>query len=388
MAITLRDYHLASKRRGALEKELNITLPQIGNFTLDEDYASTHNCENMIGSIQVPLGVAGPLKIKDKNMQQDFFLPLATTEGALVASVARGCKAITESGGTHVTSKRVGITRAPVFSVSDIAQATEFITWVKSHTQIMKEIAEQTSHHLTLLSVRPWHIGQNVFLRFQFDTHDAMGMNMATIAVSRVVTWIEEQTRIMCSALSGNMCVDKKPNFLNFIEGRGIQIWADVIIPESIISSVLKTDKKRLVKTAKQKLLFGSILSGSIGANAHAANVLAALFLATGQDIAHIAECSMVVTELEEVAQGMYASVYLPDLVIGTVGGGTNLSTQKEALTILGIHGGDSGKNAIQLAQVFGAAVLAGEISLLSALASNHLAYAHQQLGRGGKTNT
>src|SRR6266480_4868508 len=162
-------------------------------------------------------------------------------------------------------------------------------------------------------------------------------MNMATIGFSHAVDFIEKETDATCIALSGNMCVDKKPNLLNFIEGRGIQVKADVTIPKEIVADVLKTTPQKLVETAKRKLLYGSIFSGSIGANAQVANIIAAIFLATGQDMAHVGESSMGVTEIDEVNGDLYASIYLPDLVLGTVGGGTQLATQKEALAILGI---------------------------------------------------
>jgi len=386
MAKNLRDYKTAQERRNAVEKELGINLENIANFPFDELQASTRNCENMIGGVRVPVGIAGPIKVQSSKFKiQNYYVPLATTEGALVASVNRGCKAITESGGANVITKKIGITRAPVFVVEDILKGREFITWIEKNFGKIKNACESTSSHLQLLEIKPWHAGKNVFLRFRFDSQDAMGMNMVTIATSSAVSLIENEIGVKCVALSGNLCVDKKSNFLNFIEGRGIQVWADVTIPKDVVLSVLKTTPQKLTETAKRKLVYGSILSGTIGMNAQYANIFAAIFLATGQDIAHIAECSVGITEIEEVENGLYASIYLPDLVIGTVGGGTQLATQKECLHILGISGGDSGKNAIQLSEVIGGAVLAGEISLLASLSENTLAKAHERLGRGKK---
>jgi hydroxymethylglutaryl-CoA reductase (NADPH) len=194
---------------------------------------------------------------------------------------------------------------------------------------------------------------------------------------------LQQETSAQLVSISGNMCVDKKPNALNFIEGRGISVWAEAEIPAEIVASILKTDIKSMVMVAEKKLYLGSILAHTIGANAHMANVLAALFLATGQDIAHVAECATGITTVEEKNNKLCISIYLPDLVIGTVGGGTNLATQKEALSILGISGGDHGKNAERLAEIIGGAVLAGELSLLASLAENTLAKAHATLGRG-----
>ncbi|HSW98048.1 MAG TPA: hypothetical protein VLF89_09550, partial [Candidatus Saccharimonadales bacterium] len=292
----LRTYPTIREKRTAVEANLKVKLPNIGMFSLDEQQASTKNCENMIGAIQVPIGIAGPLTIKRDNATESFFLPLATTEGALVASINRGCKAITQSGGVTVLSKRIGITRAPVFVVKNISEGQAFIAWVQENFTAIKTLAESTSSHLTLLEIKPWFMGKNVFLRFRFDTEDAMGMNMATIAVDKIVAFIEEQTTARCIALSGNICVDKKPNFLNFIEGRGISISADVVLSAEIVASVLKTTVSAICEVAQRKLVYGSMLSGSIGANAQIANVLAALFLATGQDLGHIAECAMGIT--------------------------------------------------------------------------------------------
>lgn len=380
-SMKLRDFTTIADRRKALEAEIGTNLTNIGNYSLDEMQASTRHCENMIGVSQVPMGVAGPLRIKNEELRsKDYYLPLATTEGALVASVSRGCKAVTESGGVFVYSERKGITRAPVFAVKNIAHGKEIIKGIQEHIDVFKKIAESTSKHLTLVDIKPWLVGRNLYLRFQFNTQDAMGMNMATIATAAIAQHIEEKTEARLIALSGNMCVDKKPNFLNFIEGRGIPVWAEAIIPHAVIQEILKTDAKALCEVYQRKVVTGSMLSGTIGANAHSANILAAIFLATGQDIAHIAECSMNVTTVEEDEKGVYISVYLPDLVVGIVGGGTGLATQSEALSILRV------KNSQELAEVIGASVLAGELSLLASLAENSLACAHQSLARG-KTN-
>jgi len=227
--------------------------------------------------------------------------------------------------------------------------------------------------------------GRNLFLRFKFDSQDAMGMNMATIACTLAADFIEKKTKAKLVSVSGNVCVDKKPNMLNFIEGRGTQIWADCILPFEIVEKVLKTTPEKFVDVVIRKVYIGSIVSGSIGANSHAANVLAAIFAATGQDIAHVAESSSAIMTAEIVKNGLYVSESLSDVVIGTVGGGTGLETQKEALSILGVSGGDKGRNSQKLAEIIGAAVLAGEISLIASLSVNSLAQAHRKFGRGEK---
>lgn len=384
--MNLRIYKSASERRTALEEKLDITLPVIGRFSLSEEVASTRNCENMIGAIQIPVGVAGPLLIDGQTTKGEFYIPLATTEGALVASINRGVKAITQSGGAHTISTKIGITRAPVFSVKNLKAGKALRQWVEENFNKIKEISESTSSHLTLLEVKSYQSGRNVYLRFRFDTQDAMGMNMATIAATAAVSEIEKNTEAVCIAVSGNMCVDKKPNFLNFIEGRGVHAQAEAVIPKNIITEILKTSSENMLEVYQRKIMHGSLLSGTIGANAQAANILAAVFLATGQDAAHIVEASCAVTTVEVLENSdLYISVSLPDLPVGVIGGGTQLSTQKEGLSILNITEASNGQNTQKLAEIIAGAVLAGELSLIASLAENSLACAHTALGRGKK---
>lgn len=381
----LRGYSDINLRRKNLEKMLKVKLSHVGNYSLNAEIASTKNCENMIGAVQIPLGVAGPLKIRSSLQNRDVFIPLATTEGALVASVNRGSKAILQSGGASVISKKVGITRAPVFVVEDINEGEKTAKWVRENFSMLKETVEETSSHLKLLTIVSQIVGRNLFLRFNFDSQDAMGMNMATIACTVVADIIEKKTKAKLVSISGNYCADKKPNMLNFIQGRGIQVSADCTLSLDVVKRILKTTPEKFIDVVNRKVYIGSILSGSIGANSHAANVLAAIFAATGQDLAHISEVSSVVTTAEITNKGLYVSVFLSDLVIGTIGGGTGLETQKEALTIMGLSGGSCGENSQKLAEIIGAAVLAGELSLIASLSVNSLARAHRKLGRGEK---
>jgi len=382
--MNLRDFVDSKTRREALEKELGVDLGNIGSFSLSEDTVSKKNCENMIGVAQVPMGAAGPIRIKNLELRSknEYYIPLATTEGALVASVNRGCMAIGQSGGATVLSENVGMSRAPVFVVENIEEGKALMEWVESNFEEIKEVTESTSNHLKLKRVKSYMMGKNVWLRFVFDTGDAMGMNMVTIAVDKVLPLIEEETRARCVAISGNMCVDKKPNFFNFVEGRGVRVWGEVVLSEDVVKSVLKTSVDEIVEVANRKLYQGSIGSGSIGANAHFANILAAIFIATGQDAAHVGECSMGVTSVEKVEDGLYFSVYLPDLVVGTVGGGTGLATQREALSIMGFEKSEE-NNKLRFAEVIAGAVMAGELSLLASIADGSLARAHAKYGRG-----
>lgn len=382
----LRNFKNWKDRRNALEKDLKINLNHLGNFSFAENEITNRNIENLTGATQIPLGIAGPIQINGQFAKGEFFLPIATTEGALVASVSRGCKAISRSGGVCVFIENVGTTRAPVFATSGISEGREFIFWIEKNFYDIKKICESTSKHLKLLDIKPWMMGKNVWLRFRFDTMDAMGMNMVTIAVDHVIkNLIEPKTKIKCIALSGNLCVDKKQSSLNFILGRGKKVWAESLIQRKIVIEVLKTTPEKLEEAAKSKILYGSLLAGSLGANQQAANVIAGMFAATGQDLGHVGEGSMSVTTTEVIEDDFYISVYLPDLMIGTVGGGTGLPSQKEALAILGIPDRKltEGKQVLKLGEIIGGAVLAGELSLLGALASGDLARAHERLGRG-----
>jgi hydroxymethylglutaryl-CoA reductase (NADPH) len=382
----LRDYTVVSERREALEKELGVPLPNIGSFSLDESFASTRNCENMIGVAQIPMGVAGPLKIVNLASKiVDLYIPLATTEGALVASVSRGAKAITSSGGAVVDSHRIGATRGPAFRVGGIAEGKKLYDFLDSHMSELQEVAAKTSSHLILKKYTTTGVGTYRFVRFVFDTQDAMGLNMVTIATDAIASYIKEKTGISCVALSGNFCVDKKPSWQNFINHRGIEVWAEVVLPKKVLTEILKTTAQHAYDVWLAKCMIGSAISGSLGFNAQYANVIAALFLATGQDPAHVVEGSMGITTAEVQGEDLYVSIFLPDLMVGTVGGGTGLSTQKEALSMLGVAGGNGGKNAQALAEIVGASVLAGEISLLSSLEQGTLSQAHQRLARGKK---
>ncbi|MBI5465502.1 hydroxymethylglutaryl-CoA reductase [Candidatus Gottesmanbacteria bacterium] len=388
--IRLREFKTSKKRREALEKELGVSLSNIGHYSLDEETASTRNCENMTGVVQLPLGIAGPLKLKTQNSKlKTYYVPLGTTEGALVASVNRGCKAITEAGGANVFMEKIGITRGPVFKTNSLTESFALAEWLKSHFNDISKASlqvnhcsKQTSGHIELKKIESQVLGKNVFVRFYFDTQEAMGMNMATIAVDKMVPFIEEKTGSRCLSLTGNFCVDKKASWLNFLLGRGRKVWAEAKIPERIVKEVLKTTPQKIYEVWLSKCLLGSAMAGSMGFNAHFANIIAAIFCATGQDLAHVVEGSLGITTVENLLHDLYVSVYLPDLIIGTVGGGTGLPTQKQALSILGIKNGQkSGTN--KLAEIIGGAVLAGEVSLLASLAEGSLAKAHERLGRG-----
>lgn len=378
---SLRDFPVSQKRRQFLEKELNINLDNIGSFTFGEDQVVGRNIENLIGATQIPLGVAGPLKIINrKSPVVNHFIPLATTEGALVASISRGCKAVTESGGAKVYVETVGITRGPVFKTTGIEHGLKIKDWIEKNFSQISQNTQKTSSYLTLLKIDCALVSKHLFARFYYDTDDAMGMNMATIATQEAVRLIEKRTKAECVAVAGNFDIDKKPAWLNFISGRGKKVWAEAILPKIVVKEKLKTTPQQIEEVVEKKCHLGSIMSGSLGFNSHFANIIAAIFIATGQDPAHVVEGSLGITTAEALGNdSLYFSIYLPSLICGTVGGGTHLPTQKEALEMMKVS------SVLEYAQVVGAAVLAGELSLIASLAEGSLAKAHQQLGRKGK---
>lgn len=371
--MNIRSFITVKERREALEKEKSIELKNIGASLIDTTVASAKNCENMIGYTQVPMGIAGPLIIEGK----EYYIPLATTEGALVASVSRGCKAISESKGARVRSHVAGTTRGPVFYVENLSKSAEFYQFIISHIEELRAIAMTTSTHLQLLSVSSDGVGKYRFVRFSYDTQDAMGMNMVTIATDVLCKYIEKETGARCIAVAGNFDIDKKPAWINSILHRGHMVWAEATIPSDTLTTVLKTTANAVYDVWLAKCMIGSAMAGSMGFNAQYANIIAAIFLATGQDIAHVVEGSIGITTCEVVNDDLYISIYLPDCMVGTVGGGTGLATQKEALSIMGVTTSQA------FAEVVAGAVLAGEISLLSSLAQGSLAKAHQRLARG-----
>lgn len=374
--MNLKDFKTTKERRKFLEKELKISLENVVKAHVDDE--KTSHCENLIGSTTLPLGVAGPLTIKNLEFRiKNYYIPLATTEGALVASVSRGCKAINLSGGATAMLENVGTSRGPVFETTGLAESFKFKKWLDENFDLIKTEAEKVSSHLKLKKLGVRIAGAFVYVRFYFDTGEAMGMNMVTIATEVINRLIETKTKAKCLAVSGNFCIDKKPAWLNFLSGRGKRVWAEVILKKEVVKDVLKTTPESFFEVWLSKCMIGSAMSGSLGFNAHFANIVAAFFAATGQDLAHTVEGSMGVTTSKVLKNGdLYVSVYLPAVMIGTVGGGTKLKTKQEALSIIGA------KSSMELAEVLGGAVLAGEISLLASLAEGSLSKAHKALGR------
>lgn len=370
----------ADIRREFIENESGVKLEHISKYSIDMTDTAKKNIENPIGTVQIPVGVVGPLVVNGDEEDINTYVPMATTEGALLASVNRGCSAIRKAGGCNVSILANQMTRAPVIKTKSTKDAAKLKRWINEHFTEIKKVAETTTSHGKLLKIDPIAIvGRYAYPRFVYDSGDSMGMNMVTIATEKALEFIESENDIDVIALSGNFCVDKKPAAVNMIEGRGKSVVAEVVIPKEVVEKTLKTTTEEIVEVNYSKNLLGSAIAGSYGYNAHFANMVAALFIATGQDPAHVTEASLGITTAENDDGDLYFSVTLPDLPVATVGGGTRLETATESLNLIGAKG--SGK-VERFASIVAGIVLAGELSLIGALAAGHLASAHQKLGR------
>jgi len=397
---SLKDYQLEKKlgdyeravglRRNLYEHLLEKDLSLIPYTGYDYNKVFGANCEIVIGYVPIPVGIVGPLSING----EPIYIPMATTEGCLVASTNRGCKAITISGGCCAVVLKDAITRAPCIRMPSAMRAAAVKRWVSQpeNYAVLEAAFNSTTNFGRLHSVEGTVAGRNVYLRFSCMSGDAMGMNMVSKGCLKAIEILEQEfPDLVLVAISGNMCTDKKPAAINWILGRGKSIVVEAIIPENVVKSVLKSSVYDMIETNKQKNHIGSAMAGSIGGfNAHAANIVTAVFLATGQDPAQNVESSNCLTIMEYAEDGksLHVSVTMPSIEVGTVGGGTHLPAQAGCLEICGVRGSakgpDSmpGDNARKLAQIVGCAVLAGELSLMAALAANHLVRSHMQHNR------
>ena len=366
------------ERRKAAEKFTGATLKSVSDYSFDPAVASK-NVENMIGVTQIPLGFAGPVKINGEYADGDFIIPMATTEGALLASVSRGMSIISESGGATVRIIGNAMTRAPVFRVEGIDHSIDVMEWMNENSEAIDNAVSETTSHGKLLQIEPFPNGKSLFLRFSYDTGDAMGMNMVTIATEAICRLIEKNTGAVLISVSGNMCTDKKPSAINMISGRGRTVVAECTIPGKIVKEKLHTTAEAIAETNMRKNLVGSAMSGSLGFNAHAANMVAALYIATGQDPAQVVEGSLTMTTCEACDGDLYIAVRMSAVEVGTVGGGTRLPSQSEALQMMDCLG--TGK-ADKFAEIVAVTVLGGELSTIGAQAAGHLGKAHKELGR------
>ncbi|ODV69489.1 hypothetical protein HYPBUDRAFT_116506 [Hyphopichia burtonii NRRL Y-1933] len=349
-------------------------------------------CENVIGYLPLPVGVAGPLIIDKK----PYYIPMATTEGCLVASAMRGCKAINAGGGVETVLTQDGMTRGPCVSFPTLSRAGAAKIWLDSDEgqKTIQKAFNSTSRFARLQHVKTALAGTLLFIRFRTTTGDAMGMNMISKGVEFALKYMTEEcgfSDMDVISVSGNYCIDKKPAAINWIEGRGKSIVAEARIPAEVVKKVLKSDVDALVKLNVSKNLVGSAMAGSIGGfNAQAANLVTAVFLACGQDPAQNVESSNCMTLMDNVDGDLQISVSMPSIEVGTIGGGTILEPQGAMLEMLGVRGPhptNPGDNARQLARIVASIVLAAELSLGSALAAGHLVQSHMTHNRSKAPN-
>ncbi|RZJ73455.1 hydroxymethylglutaryl-CoA reductase [Flavobacterium sp.] len=342
------------------------------------------NIENFIGMAMIPTGLIGPVKVNGSQAKGEFTVPLSTTEGALVASYNRGAKACHEAGGATSICVGQGVQRSPVLKFSNLNELLTFLDWVNLELETFREITSKVSRFARLIEMRTNIEGNHLTLTFEYFTGDASGQNMVTFCTQHICEFIMENAPVKPKLwfIEGNYSGDKKATSLSFSHVRGKKVVSEIVLPKSIVENTLKSSAKAMADYWLSSTL-GVVQSGSIGAQGHYANGLAALFIATGQDVACVSEASVGITRMEALPNGsLYASVTLPGLIVGTVGGGTGLPTQKEALEIMECFG--EGK-AVKFAEIIGAVILAGELSIAAALSAGHFASAHQKLGR--KTN-
>jgi hydroxymethylglutaryl-CoA reductase (NADPH) len=341
-----------------------------------------HNVENFIGSVKLPVGLAGPLRVNGLFAHGDFYIPLATTEAALVASYNRGAQLISEAGGCTAMILNEGVSRAPGFAFNDLRQVGLFVAWVLSEVEALRHAAEATTRHGKLIDMRVAVEGNHVYLIFEFITGDASGQNMVTLATEAICAHIKAHSPVkpLYFFVEANLSGDKKASAQSFLQVRGRKVTTETILRPDLIEKRLRATPSQMADYWRMCAV-GSVLSGTIGAQGHYANGLAALYIACGQDAACVAESAVGITRLELTPEGdLYASVTLPNLIVGTVGGGTSLPSQKSCLEIMGLYG--PGK-AAALAEVCAALCLAGELSIIGAFCAGDFTRAHRCLARG-----
>lgn len=348
--------------------------------TLDTLERYQANIESCIGTVKVPVGVIGPLRINGLHAQGDFYVPLATTEASLVASYGRGARLLSAAGGCTAILLSDGLSRSPGFAFKTVLEAGQFLAWALAHLDVLKAAAEATTRHGKLLEVRPHLEANHLYLVCEYATGDASGQNMATLATEAFCQALLTQCPISPEYwfLEANFSGDKKASAQAFLGVRGKKVTAEAYLPEDLLHQHLHTDSTTLQRYWRMSAL-GGVMSGTLGVQGHYANGLAALYLATGQDVACVAESSVGVTRLEATTEGLYAAVTLPNIMVGTVGGGTGLPTQHAGLQILGLAGTG---HAAALAEVTASICLAGELSLIGAICAGQFANAHQRLAR------
>ena len=370
---------MAEARRRFVKEQTGAALEHVGSYSFDPKVLPG-NVENFMGVAQVPIGLAGPLRINGEHARGDFFVPMATSEGTLVASYNRGMRLLSESGGVKTTVVEQFMQRSPVFILDDALKARQFGAWVAEHFDEIKAVAETTTRSGKLINIGQYSIGPLRNLRFNYTTGDAAGQNMTGKATFAACEWIKKNYPGGANyILSGNMDTDKKHSRANMLLTRGKRVVAECNIRGDLLKSLMGITSKELF-WSRQVSNAGAFLAGSANNGAHAANGLTAMFIATGQDVANVSESHAGVTYAQLLDNGdYYWSITLTSLIVATYGGGTGLPTQRECLEMMDCYG--TGK-ADKFAEICAAVVLAGDTSLSSAILAGDWVSSHDELGR------
>ena len=337
--------------------------------------------ENYIGLAKMPIGVAGPLLINGSNAQGVFYVPMATTEAAMLASYTRGSVAITESGGCRAFVINEGVSRCPCFLFENLIEVGKFLYWLSNNEEELRKVAESTSRYAKVKDTNITIEGNRVYMNIIYTTGDASGQNMVTIATEKLCEYIEKNSDIKPYKwyIEANMSGDKKASSQSFQNVRGKKVVCEIVIPKEILEKRLSTtadDMQKFYQVSQN----GGIQSGVFGIQGHYANALAGIYIACGQDAACVSESSVGITRFEADKKGnLYASVTLPNIIVGTVGGGTSLPTQRACLEMMGLYGPG---NANKFAEVVASMCLAGELSISAAICSNNFSRAHKIFSR------
>ncbi len=369
----------AAGRREFLHERTGVELEHTAECSFDPDIAQG-NIENFIGVAQVPLGVAGPVLVNGEHAKGDFYVPLATAEGTLVASYNRGMRLLREAGGVTTTVMADKMQRAPAFIFENAREAREFAHWLDENFEQIKQMAESTTRAGRLLDIEKYSASRILFCRFNYTTGDAAGQNLTGKATAVACEWIRANyPKLVHYFLESNFATDKKSSQVNMLRTRGKRVVAEATIPGHLINEIMHADTD-LLWQARLVSNLGGFMSGANNNGAHSANGITAIFIATGQDVANVAESSAAFNYGELLPNGdLYFSVTIPSLIVGSYGGGTGLATQRECLELMGCYG--KGK-VLKLAEIIAATVLCGELSLGSAIVAEEWVKAHDLFGR------
>jgi len=370
---------MASQRAAFVNAMTGTALDTVSSYTIDP--AVTHgNVENFTGTVQVPLGIAGPLKIVGEHAKGDFYIPMATTEGTLVASYSRGMRVISECGGVRTTVVKHSMQRAPVFLFDNALEAREFGKWLDENLDSIRGVVKTSSRTARLTEIEQYIVANMMYTRFCYTTGDAAGQNMTGKATLFACEWIRANHPLKPRyLLSGNIDTDKKHSMMNMIRTRGKRVIAEFTLKRDVAKELLRVETESLYRF-RQIASVGTMQAGAAYSGPHSANGIAAMFIATGQDAANVAESHAGLNYAELLDNGdFYWAVTMPSIICATYGGGTGLPTQRECLEMMDCYGSGKGD---KLAEIIAAVVLAGDVSLSCAILAHEWVSSHERMGR------